>query len=214
LIRYAIVLSVGMLLAAPASAQEIVAIGDSIMDWNGADSVPARLAQELGLPVDDRSVAGAQISAGFWDRLQGLDIRAQLGDDRPDIVVMTGAANDLGEACGCAEGCGAELEILLTRDGRGELGDFLNDVAADGTHVFVLGYADPPANGNEFRGCIPHLRTLAERLATIRGVTYVPVHPAIDPADGAFYDADRVHPSVRGSSVMAELLADAIRNAR
>lgn len=203
-------LSLALLVAAPSHAQDIIAIGDSIMDWNGPDSIPAQLSQELDLPVDDRSVAGAQISAGFRDRLRGLDIRAQLDGDRPDILVMTGGGNDLGGACGCEEGCAAEVDILLAEDGQGELGDFLQQVVADGTHVLFLGYADPPAGGNEFSGCIPHLRRLAERLDTIPGVTLVPVHHAIDPADRSFYDADRVHPSVKGSSVMAGLLAAAI----
>lgn len=213
IIRSAFV-SAWALLAAPSFAQDIIVIGDSIMDWNGQDSIPAGLSQELGVPVDDRSVAGAQISAAPWDRLQGLDIRAQLGEDRPDVLVMTGGGNDLGEACRCEEGCAAEVDVLLAEDGEGELGGFLQEVVADGTHVFVLGYADPPTGGNEFSGCIPHLRTLAERLEAIPGVTLVPVHNAIDPADSTLYDSDRVHPSVRGSSVMADLLADAIANAR
>lgn len=211
-ISRSILVSLGMLLAAPMQAQTIIVIGDSIMDWNGQQSIPARLSQELDLPVDDRSLAGAQISAGFWGRLQGFDIRAQLDGNRPDILVMTGGANDLGEACGCAKGCVSEVDTLLTPDGHGELGDFLRDVVLDGTQVFVLGYADPPQGGNEFTGCIPHLRILADRLSALPGVTYVSVRNAIDPADNSFYDADRVHPSVRGSSVMAELLADAISN--
>jgi len=102
---------------------------------------------------------------------------------------------------------------LLTRDGRGALGDFLRDVVADGTQVFVLGYADPPLGGNDFTACIPHLRLLAKRLSVIPGVTHVPVRHAIDPADRSLYDADRVHPSVKGSSVMAGLLARAIEAA-
>ena len=187
-----------------------MAIGDSIMDWNGADSIPARLSRELGVPVDDRSVAGARIRSSAAERSSGLDIRAQLGKDRPDIVVMTGGGNDLGEACGCESGCAAVVETLLSRDGRGELGNFLRDVVSDGTDVYVLGYANPPVGGNEFSGCIPHLRSLAERLDAVQGVTHVPVHHVIDPADSSFYDADRVHPSPRGSSVMARLLASAI----
>jgi len=205
-------LFLALLLAAPslAQAQNIVAIGDSIMDWNGAQSIPAQLAQKLGRPVDDRSVAGAQISGGFWDRLHGRDIRAQLDGDRPDILVMTGGGNDLGDACCCAKGCAAEVDTLLTRDGRGALGDFLRDVVAGGMQVFVLGYADPPAGGNEFSGCLPHLRVLADRVTAIPGVVHVPVRDAIDPADPSFYDADRLHPSVKGSAAMAGLLADAI----
>ena len=206
-----VTLSLALLLAAPVQAHEIIVIGDSIMDWNGPQSMPAQLSRELGLPIDDRSVAGAQISSGFWDRLEGLDIMAQLDGDRPDILVMTGGGNDLGNTCGCNDGCAGEVESLLNKDGHGTLGDVLEGVVADGTEVFVLGYADPPVGGNEFTDCIPHLRTLAERLDAIPGVTLVPVHQAIDPTDRSFYDSDRVHPSVKGSSMMAELLADAIK---
>jgi hypothetical protein len=214
LIARAIVLSLWTAWAAPLSAQDVVAIGDSIMDWNGEASVPARLSRELGVPVDDRSVAGAQVSSNAEARREGLDIRAQLGGDRPDILVMTGGGNDLGEACGCDTGCAAEVDTLLTRDGRGELGEFLREVVAGGTDVFVLGYASPPLGGNEFSGCMPHLRTLAERLENSQGVTHVPVHHVIDPADISLYDADRVHPSVRGSAIMAGVLSDAISRVR
>ncbi len=203
-------LALALFVAAPSQAQDIVVIGDSILDWNGPQSIPAQLSRELGLPVDDRSVAGARISAGFWGRMQGLDIRGQLGEDRPDILVMTGGGNDLSDACGCAESCGAEVEKLLSRDGRGELGDFLQEVVEDGTQVFVLGYADPPLGGNEFTGCMPYVRALDDRVTALPGVIHVPVFQAIDPADGSYYDPDRVHPSVKASSVMARLLADAI----
>ena len=204
-------LTLSLLLSAPMQAQEIISIGDSIMYWNGAQSIPAQLSRELGRPVEDRSLSGSQVRTGFWNRRQGLDIRAQLGDDRPDIVVMTGGGNDLGERCGCRAGCAEEAEALLTEDGSGALGEFLHDVVADGTQVFVLGYPDPPTGGNDFSGCVADLRALADRLNALEGVILVPAHQAIDPADMSYYDADRVHPSVKGSSVMAELLAAAIK---
>lgn len=203
-------LTLSLLLTTPVQAQDIISLGDSIMYWNGAQSIPAQLSRELGLPVDDRSLAGSQISTGFWNRMRGLDIRAQLNGDRPDILVMTGGGNDLGDGCGCREGCAEEAEALLTEDGGGEFGEFLNDVVADGTEVFVQGYPDPPVGGNDFSGCVADLRALADRLDALEGVTLVPVQQAIDPADISYYDADRVHPSVKGSSVMAKLLADAI----
>ncbi|MEO0701185.1 MAG: SGNH/GDSL hydrolase family protein [Pseudomonadota bacterium] len=208
----ALVLS--LLLAAPGQAQDIISIGDSIMYWNGAQSIPAQLSRELSLPVDDRSLAGSQVRTGFWNRMQGLDIRAQLGDDRPDILVMTGGGNDLGDGCGCREGCAEEVDRLLTEDGGGAFGTFLRDVVADGTRVFVLGYPDPPVGGNDFSGCVADLRALANRLDALEGVTLVPAHQAIDPADMSYYDADRVHPSVKASSVMAKLLARAIEASR
>jgi len=79
--------------------------------------------------------------------------------------------------------------------------------------VLYLGYADPPAQGNAFAGCLAPLRTLARRVAMLSGVTHVPVAHAIDPADRSFYDLDGIHPSAKASAVMAGLLADAIRAA-
>ena len=198
-------------LPAPVAAQDIVIIGDSLMDWNEERSIPALLSRELGVPVDNRSIAGAEISAGFWNRWDGLDIRAQLGSDRPSLLVMAGGGNDLADACGCAENCGAEVEVLLTQDGQGELGNFLRDAVEGGTQIFYLGYADPPSGGNEFSSCAPAFHTLAERLETMPGVTYVSVSDAINSNDLTLYDTDRVHPSAKGSSVMATLLAESIR---
>ncbi len=54
------------------------------------------------------------------------------------------------------------------------------------------------------------LRTLAERLEAIPRVALVPVQQAIASVDRSFHHAERVHPSIRGASVMAGLLAEAI----
>ena len=45
-------------LPAPIVAQDIVIIGDSLMDWNEERSIPALLSKGLGVPVDNRSMAG------------------------------------------------------------------------------------------------------------------------------------------------------------
>jgi lysophospholipase L1-like esterase len=147
-----------LLVFLPASvvAQDIVIIGDSLMDWNEERSIPALLSKGLGVPVDNRSIAGAELSAGFWNRWDGLDIKAQLGSDKPSLLVMAGG-------------------------------------------------------GNEFSGCASAFHTLAERLETMPDVTYVSVSDAINSNDLTLYDTDRVHPSAKGSSVMATLLAESIR---
>lgn len=63
---------------------------------------------------------------------------------------------------------------IMGRDGRGALGDFLQEVVADDTQVFVLGYADPPLGGNEFTGCMPCMRALDDRVKALPGVIHVP----------------------------------------
>lgn len=197
-------------LSSHAAAQSMIAVGDSVLEWNDDASIPAVLSRELRLPVDNRAVSGAEVSTGFWGGLRGFDIRKQLGADRPEVLVMTGGGNDLGEACGCSQTCAQELEVLISESGGGELGQFLQDVTTDGTHVFFLGYAKPPVGGNEFSGCVPHFETLATRVAQIPNVTFLSVDEVIDPMDISFYDEDRIHPSIKGSAAMAGLLAEAI----
>ncbi|SLN34721.1 SGNH/GDSL hydrolase family protein [Pseudooctadecabacter jejudonensis] len=199
-----------LILPSHGAAQSIIAVGDSILAWNEDASIPAILSRELNRPVENRAVSGAEVSTGFWGGLRGFDIRKQLGADRPDILVMTGGGNDLGEACGCAQTCAQEVEVLITESGGGELGQFLNDVTTDGTHVVFLGYAKPPVGGNEFSGCVPYFETLATRVAQIPNVTFLSVDEVIDPMDISFYDEDRIHPSLKGSATIARLLADTI----
>ena len=68
------------ILAACAQAQEpqVLVIGDSIMAWNEDQSIPAAMAEALGVPVRDESVSGAQFSHRFSLIVGPMDIRAQV----------------------------------------------------------------------------------------------------------------------------------------
>lgn len=198
--------------AAPLAAQEVVVIGDSIMDWNGRASIPAVLDRISPAEVDDRSVAGARFSAGPLARLSGFEIRAQLGRDRPEIVVMTGGGNDLGEECGCRD-CDATLDALIAPDSRsGELPAFAARLDADGTALVYVGYYDDPVGGGPFSACGPAFDALDARLEALAellpGFSFISAKTVIDPADLSLYDRDRVHPSPAGSERIARLIAD------
>lgn len=201
--------------AAPLAAQEIVVIGDSIMDWNSpADSVPGQLAAALGVPVDNRAVGGAQMNPGLIGRTLGHDIPSQLDGATPDILIMTGGGNDFGEGCGC-QLCDAVLDTLVAADGSGDLGSFLKDQTLTSDHVIYLGYYAPPDGGNAYSHCIPWMTEMDRRIAALAdqtpGLTFVSATEVIDPANRSLYDPDWVHPSPAGAALIGALLADTIR---
>ena len=201
--------------AMPLAAQEIVVIGDSIMDWNSAsESVPGQLAAALGVPVDNRAVSGAQVNPGLIERTLGKDIPSQLDGASPDVLVMTGGGNDFGEGCGC-QLCNSVLDSLVAPDGTGDLGGFLKDQTETIDQVIYLGYYAPPVGGNEYSPCIPWMTEMDRRIAALAdqtpGLTFVSATAVIDPANRDLYDPDWVHPSPAGAALIGALLADTIR---
>ncbi|MEL6572433.1 MAG: SGNH/GDSL hydrolase family protein [Pseudomonadota bacterium] len=201
--------------AMPLAAQEVVVIGDSIMDWNSPEeSVPGQLAIALGVPVDNRAVGGAQVNPGLIGKVLGTDIPAQLEGATPDILVMTGGGNDFGEGCGC-QLCDEVLDALVAPDGSGDLGSFLKDQTQTIDQVIYLGYYAPPIGGNAYSQCIPWLTEMDRRIATVAdqtpGLTFVSAAEVIDPANQDLYDSDWVHPSPAGAALIGALLADTIR---
>ena len=71
--------------------------------------------------------------------------------------------------------------------------------------------ADPP---NRAINSAVRAFTIVETIQELDSATFTELSTKIDVSDSTLYDSDRVHPSVKGSSVMADLLADAIANAR
>lgn len=195
------------------SAQEVMVAGDSVMAWNREDgrSIADVLAARTGLDVEDVSQSGARLSAGF---LAGSgDIRRQVGQARPDILVFDGGANDLGDECGCTA-CSRTLDEMISPGLEGEITDFVQPLIEDGTEVIYLGYYDAPVGGNEFSPCQPVLDQLETRMralaAALDGLTFVSGADVIESSNGAHYDSDRVHPSHAGSALLGELVAEAI----
>lgn len=203
------------LAGSPLSAQDIVVIGDSLMDWNSpADSVPGQLSAALGVPVDNRAVSGAQVNPGMIGRALGTDIPAQGKGTTPDILIVTGGGNDFGEGCGCRL-CDAVLDSLVTPDGGGDLGGFLQSQTQTTNQVIYLGYYAPPDGGNAYSPCIPWLTEMDRRIAALAdrtpGLTFVSATTVIDPGNRDLYDRDWVHPSPAGAALIGALLADTIR---
>lgn len=200
---------------------DILVIGDSVMEWNADEdaAIADVIASALGRTVVNGGVSGARLSMADREAAAaGFDIREQYRARGWDWVVMDGGANDLGDECGC-NACAATLHEMVSADGQaGQYPDFVRSVTDDDSRVLVMGYYAPPANAaTEFTGCTATFVALNDRLAlmaaSIDDVHFASAADVIDPSDLASYDPDRVHPSVKGSRLIGEHLAEAIRTA-
>lgn len=207
---------------APAvSDATILALGDSIFEWNGDQSIPAVLGQTLNRPVLNAAVSGAHFDLPSDDEeaaAEGLDIRRQydnVGRTGFEWVVLDGGGNDVNDSCGCGA-CDDELDAMLGPDGTtGTVADFVNRVVADGSKVMFVGYYEIPADAQSgFAECDDELDVHSERLAqmaeSIDGAYFVSAADVVSAADAVAYETDRVHPSVEGSRIVGQYVADAI----
>lgn len=197
------------------TSRGVLVIGDSALAWNRSSnaSVGDALEKELGVPVVNRAVSGAKISA---QALRSLDIRNQYQPGRWRWVVMNGGANDLAFECGCGL-CRDTLNRMISRDGRtGEIPTFVRQVRMTGARVAWMGYINPPRSGNLFSGCRGDVLELQNRIAQMAardpGTVFVRMRDAFPNTDLRFYAADRIHPSPLGSAALARRLAQVIRS--
>lgn len=204
-------------LAGGASAEGLLAVGDSVMAWNGAAGIPERVGTALDLPVTDRSQGGARVSAtGVFGLLGVLDIRRQVVEGGFDWAILNGGANDLMGECGCG-GCGDDIDRLVAADGSaGEIHALVRRLRRGGeTRVAIVGYYGPSPSGGDFDICADELATLDARLARLAardpGVVFADTDAVM--AGQSLYDADNVHPSAAGSAAIAQALVAAMRAA-
>ncbi|MEO0677542.1 MAG: SGNH/GDSL hydrolase family protein [Pseudomonadota bacterium] len=205
-------------LAACAQAQEarVLVIGDSIMAWNEDQSIPAAMAEALGAPVRDESVSGARLSHPARLLVGPMDIRSQAPRAPFDWIVMTGGGNDLAVECSCAV-CDEVLDGMVTADGMlGAFPDFLDEVSARGTRVLYVGYYENPVGGGPFSGCERVIDTLEARIEDLarrrEDLFAIDASDVFDSSDLSLYDADRLHPSPKGSALLGRWIADALKD--
>ena len=192
----------------------ILVIGDSVMAWNGAQSIPSVIASRIDRPVRDESVAGAKLSHRMRFFVGPMDIRAQVTRLPFSWVVATGGGNDLADECEC-DRCTAVLDTLISESGQlGEIPDFVTELRQTGARVLWVQYYDPPRGGGPFSACADEFATLDARLdrmaATYDGVFIADMGAVVDANDLSLYDRDLVHPSVDGSARIGRYLADTL----
>lgn len=192
----------------------MVAIGDSVFAFHreSGEDIPQVVGDALGIEVYNVAVSGAQLSGGEDP------IPAQLPEGPWSWVLMDGGANDMAERCGCGA-CDEALDQLITADGAaGILAELAATVTNTGAKLAIMGYYRLPPDAPDFDGCGPWLESLSARQARLAdanpAVHFVDASAVVDGTDLDLFFRDRVHPSVAGSAVIGQHIAEALRDAR
>lgn len=189
----------------PRNARIIVA-GDSVMAWNGSDqNVAAQLQRILDEPVGDVSLSLAQVDGGIGP----LNIPEQIDGYAPEWVVLNGGANDLSRNCGCSD-CAPVLDRLVSPDGTsGAIPELVSSLRAKGSKVaWVDYYTAPRYAGTTCEAPYDMLETRLLRMAARdAGVTLVDLDRTFRSDDLSLFASDRMHPSAKGSALIAQTVA-------
>lgn len=204
--------------AAPRTPDTLLAIGDSVMAWNGAAGIPEATGRALGRPVVDRAQSLARVSnPNPVAAALGFDIARQFRGGTWDWVIATGGGNDIRDACKTPAEERA-LDTLIAEDLSGEVPTLISRIRSAGARVAYVGYYDGAAFGETgFTPCQNAFDRMNRRLARLAaqdpGVVFLDAGSVIDPESRDHYAPDRVHPSPKASAIIGRALAQAIRRA-
>jgi acyl-CoA thioesterase-1 len=188
----------------------VLAIGDSIMEWNieAGASIPDVVGEQLHVGVVNASVSGARVLD------EDEPIADQYREGSWGWVIMDGGGNDLNDQCACGD-CDDVMDQLVSDGLEGAIPDLIEKVTDQGLKVAFLGYYDLPDDADfGFDRCGDELVTLSDRMSRFAesngAVIFVDGRQAFGRTDRQHYDEDRVHPSVQGSEAVGRLIAEAI----
>lgn len=196
----------------------IITLGDSLLASNVGEkrSVSNMVEAELGVPVLDRSVVGAQMHYMLpISGALGMSIPKQFVPGPWEWVILNGGGNDLWLGCGCLL-CTGTMERLISADGRkGEIPQLVRRIRATNARVIYVGYLRSPGFGSP----IDHCKSLGDRMeariarmaSADEGVTFLSLEDLVPYGDKSYHSADRIHPSVKGSAAVGRRVADIIR---
>lgn len=196
----------------------ILLMGDSLLAIHGAAgrAVSNAIEDTLKEPVIDRAVSGARYFYNLpISGSAGLNIRRQFAEGEWDWIVLNGGGNDLLFGCGCGL-CDRQMDRLISQDGRkGAIPGFVSKLRQTGAKVIYVGYLRTPGvtspvehcvnEGNEFDSRLSRLAKLDKGIFFLSNATLVPY------GDRSFHGIDLVHPSVKGSRIIGQRVAEIIR---
>lgn len=197
----------------PQAETGVLGIGDSMLAWNreSGESIPEVVATELGVDVLNASVSGSQLTDGGDEAIPNQYVEGDW-----DWVVLNGGGNDLNEQCGCGE-CDEVLDTIASVDGQsGVLPDLVDEISSNGHSVVIVGYFQIPEDQPDFGNCgetLVALNARQQQVAAERdGVWFISSGDVVSPADMSHYDDDSLHPSVEGSTVIGQNIAEIIQS--
>lgn len=206
-------LALAACVSAPASDHSILAIGDSIMAWNGRAGIPEAVGTALGRPVTDAAQSLAQVSNpnGAAAAL-GFDITRQFeGQQGWDWVILTGGGNDIRPDCATPQAA-ATRDGLIGPDLSGDIPALIARIHATGAKVAFVGYYDgAEASPTGFTPCQPEFDIMNARMTQLatqqQGLLFFDAGDIFDTSDVGLYASDLVHPVPRGSALIGTELA-------
>lgn len=191
--------------------QDILAIGDSLLDFHTPDADIATVAaEELGLSVELAASGGTTM-------LDEDGIPQTYVDGSFSVLIASGGGNDLG-GCDCGGGCGDVLDALIAEDGSsGAIVDLVQRAVADGKQVAWVGYMRPQPDAEEFADCTGELDVYRTRFAALDAalddLVFIDGVAIGSGSEDALYEEDGYHPSEAGSQALGLAVADAARQA-
>jgi len=195
----------------------ILVVGDSMLATNRLSdrAVADAMEQTLREPVVDRSTIGARFHYALPISGQaGLNIPKQFVPGEWDWVVVNGGGNDLWFGCGCIV-CEPKLDRLISEDGtRGTIPGFLSKLRQSGARVIYVGYLRSPGRGSPIEHCRDEGAELERRVARLaeldRGLYFLSLRDLVPDGDGSYHSLDMIHPSIKGSTAIGQLVANVI----
>ncbi|MGC1261848.1 MAG: SGNH/GDSL hydrolase family protein [Jannaschia helgolandensis] len=207
-----LILSACVATSAPPSDNAVLAIGDSVMAWNGGQGIPEAVQATLGRPVVDKAQSLAQLTNpnGIAGAL-GFDISRQYKGGDWDWVILTGGGNDLRGACRTPDEAGI-LNDLIGPGLTGDIPTLIARIRANGSMVAFIGYYDGARGAaTGFTPCQGAFDIINARMTQLAaqdaGMLFFDAGSVIDAGDRGLYAPDLIHPSPRGSAIIGQALA-------
>ncbi len=216
-----LVLAVGMTdLWAQERDPRILFMGDSLLAIHSITgrSVADATEDALGEPVRDNSVLGARILYGLpLSGAMGLNIAKQYRKGNWEWIVVNGGGNDLWLGCGCNR-CERRMERMISaRADGGKIPAMVNRLRKTGAQVLYLGYLRSPGMNSPIEGCKDEGDELERRLAMLAardpGMMFLSLADLVPPGDRSWFGVDMIHPSVKASRAIGQMVAQTIMQA-
>lgn len=200
-----------------ASTPRILAMGDSMLAWHRSSNraISDELERQLGVAVIDRSITAARFNYALpITGALGLNISKQFRNEKWDWVVLNGGGNDLWFGCGCVV-CDGTLNKLVSPDASaGKIPDLVSRIRAGGARVVFIGYLYSPGSYSIIDHCKDEAIELENRLARLasqqNGFYFLRVSNLVPDGDRSFHSVDMIHPSIKASKMIGELVAGII----
>lgn len=198
----------------------ILVVGDSMLAAHRTSERAVANAMEdtLREPVVDRSVIGARFQYALpISGAAGLNITKQYRPGKWDWVIVNGGGNDLWLGCGCMI-CDGKLNRLISQDGtKGTIPGFLSKLRQGGAQVIYVGYLRSPGLGSPVEHCRDEGAELERRVEALskldQGVHYLSLQDVVPNGDASYHALDMIHPSIKGSETIGQILANMIEGA-